>query len=209
MFSGASSPSRWGLWWALDGNDTRDSLTSLDRTTMKTSPIFSFQSYLLYASAYMMLLPNSTSRCKPYNRVSCTTALWGGHCGSFATSPVTSYMIRNYRFWYLPLYNHIEDPDGKGMQCSNHLEGCKCWVCPYDTADMNALVPQDSVSSDQVYFEKGNIPFYTQDNKKTLKVPCNQCEIRCVPARHPAGAPRGRLLPLRREGGERHLQAVN
>ena len=29
LLSGASSPSRWGTWWALDGNDTRDTLTTL------------------------------------------------------------------------------------------------------------------------------------------------------------------------------------
>lgn len=29
LFSGASSPWRWGTWWALDGNDTKDTLTSL------------------------------------------------------------------------------------------------------------------------------------------------------------------------------------
>jgi hypothetical protein len=27
--SGVSKPHRWGTWWALDGNDTKDTLTTL------------------------------------------------------------------------------------------------------------------------------------------------------------------------------------
>ena len=29
--------------------------------------------------------------------------------------------------------------DGKGMQVSHHLDGCKCWVCPCNTADPQAM----------------------------------------------------------------------
>ena len=32
--AGVSSPLRWATWWALDGNDTTDSLVSLGHATM-------------------------------------------------------------------------------------------------------------------------------------------------------------------------------
>ena len=36
--------------------------------------------------------------------------------------------------------------DGKGMQVSNHMEGCKCWTCDLPTDQTTSLAAQDSIT---------------------------------------------------------------
>jgi hypothetical protein len=40
------------------------------------------------------------------------------------------------------------------MQVTHHLDGCKCWVCPYDTASTPAMAAVNTVTSINVGFNE-------------------------------------------------------